>query len=198
MKRYVTGFNGLRTIGVLTVILYHLWPNHVQGGFLGVVLFFVLSGYLVTDSLLREYEKNKKINIWKFWGRRLKRLYPLLVAIFLLVTPYIIIFQPNLWAGLRSNFLSAVFSVQNWWQISQGSSYFADIAGASPFKHIYYLSIEGQFFILWPLLLIVLLKFVKKRGRIFVIANVLALISAIWMAILHPLAFAVDCFAKIC
>ena len=107
MKRYVTGFNGLRTIGVLTVILYHLWPNHVQGGFLGVVLFFVLSGYLVTDSLLREYEKNKKINIWKFWGRRLKRLYPLLVAIFLLVTPYIIIFQPNLWAGLRSNFLSA-------------------------------------------------------------------------------------------
>ena len=61
MKRYVTGFNGLRTIGVLTVILYHLWPNHVQGGFLSVVLFFVLSGYLVTDSLLREYEKNKKI-----------------------------------------------------------------------------------------------------------------------------------------
>lgn len=132
MKRYVTGFNGLRTIGVLTVILYHLWPNHVQGGFLGVVLFFVLSGYLVTDSLLREYERSKKINIWKFWGRRIKRLYPLLISIFLLVTPYIIIFQPNLWAGLRSNFLSAVFSVQNWWQISQGSSYFADIAGLRP------------------------------------------------------------------
>ena len=184
MKHYVTGFNGLRTIGVLTVILYHLWPNHVQGGFLGVVLFFVLSGYLVTDSLLREYERSKKINIWKFWGRRIKRLYPLLISIFLLVTPYIIIFQPNLWAGLRSNFLSAVFSVQNWWQISQGSSYFADIAGASPFKHIYYLAIEGQFFIIWPLLLIVLLKFVKKRGRIFIIANVLAILSAILMAVL--------------
>ena len=74
--------------------------------------------------------------------------------------------------------------MQNWWQISQGSSYFADIAGASPFKHIYYLAIEGQFFIIWPLLLIVLLKFVKKRGRIFIIANVLAILSAILMAVL--------------
>lgn len=68
MKRYVTGFNGLRTIGVLTVILYHLWPNHVQGGFLGVVLFFVLSGYLVTDSLLREYEKKIRRLIFGSFG----------------------------------------------------------------------------------------------------------------------------------
>lgn len=185
MKRYITGFNGLRTIGVLTVILYHLWPKVIQGGFLGVVLFFVLSGYLVTDSLLREYEKHKKINLFKFWGRRLKRIYPLLIVVFLLVTPYILLFQRNLWAGLRSEFLSAIFSVQNWWQISQGSSYFANIAGASPFKHIYYLAIEGQFFLIWPLVLLALLKVVKKRGRCFIIANALALASAVLMMMLY-------------
>lgn len=68
-KRYVTGFNGLRTLGVLAVILYHLYPQKIQGGFLGVVLFFVLSGYLVTDSLFREYSSTKKIRPLKFWGK---------------------------------------------------------------------------------------------------------------------------------
>lgn len=184
MKRYITGFNGLRTIGVLTVILYHLWPKVIQGGFLGVVLFFVLSGYLVTDSLLREYEKTKRINILGFWGRRLKRLYPLMIVVFLVVTPYILFFQPNLWQGLRSEFMSAVLSVQNWWQISQGSSYFANIAGASPFKHIYYLSIEGQFFLVWPILLLFLIKFLRKRQLIFALTMVIMFASAIWMAIL--------------
>ena len=81
-KRYVTGFNGLRTLGVLAVILYHLYPQKIQGGFLGVVLFFVLSGYLVTDSLLREYTKTKKIRPLKFWGKRAKRIYPMLLAVF--------------------------------------------------------------------------------------------------------------------
>lgn len=184
MKRYITGFNGLRTVGVLAVILYHIWPNTIRGGFLGVVLFFVLSGYLVTDSLLREYDKNQSINFLKFWGRRLKRLYPLLITVFLIVTPYILFFQRNLWQGLRSEFLSAIFSVQNWWQISQGSSYFANIAGASPFKHIYYLAIEGQFFLVWPLVLFILIKFVKSRGKNFVIANIIAFISLILMIIM--------------
>lgn len=184
MKRYITGFNGLRTVGVLAVILYHIWPNTIRGGFLGVVLFFVLSGYLVTDSLLREYEAHQSINLWNFWKRRLKRLYPLLITIFLVVTPYLLIFQRNLWQGLRSEFLSSVFSVQNWWQISQGSSYFANISGASPFKHIYYLAIEGQFFLIWPLLLFILIKFVKGRGKNFIITSIIALISAILMMIL--------------
>nr|WP_223804675.1 acyltransferase [Lactococcus protaetiae] len=184
MKRYITGFNGLRTVGVLAVILYHIWPNTIRGGFLGVVLFFVLSGYLVTDSLLREYDKNQSINFLKFWGRRLKRLYPLLITVFLVVTPYILFFQRNLWQGLRSEFLSAIFSVQNWWQISQGSSYFANIAGASPFKHIYYLAIEGQFFLIWPLVLFILIKFVKSRGKNFVIANIIAFISLVLMIIM--------------
>ncbi|CAM3206858.1 acyltransferase family protein [Lactococcus hircilactis] len=184
MKRYITGFNGLRTLGVLVVILYHIYPSTIRGGFLGVVLFFVLSGYLVTDSLLRTYKKNGKINVLKFWGNRLKRIYPSLLTVFFVVTPYLLIFQRNLLSGLRSEFFSSIFSVQNWWQIQQGNSYFTNITGASPFKHIYYLSIEGQFFILWPLLLIVLLRFVKSKGKIFLITSIITLISVVLMAIL--------------
>lgn len=180
-KRYVTGFNGLRTLGVLAVILYHLYPQKIQGGFLGVVLFFVLSGYLVTDSLLREYSSTKKIRPLKFWGKRAKRIYPMLLAVFLIVSPYLFFFQQNQMKGLRSNFLSSIFMVQNWWQIQQGSSYFADAAGESPFKHIYYLAIEGQFFIFWPLIMIFLVKVIRSKKHSFLLTNFLAILSLILM-----------------
>ncbi len=183
MKRYITGFNGLRTLGVLAVILYHVYPTTFRGGFLGVVLFFVLSAYLVTDSLLREYQKNRKLRIFSFWGRRLKRLLPSLIAVFVVITPYLLLFQQNLLRGLRENFLTSLLFVQNWWQIQQGNSYFANISGESPFKHLYYLAIEGQFFLLWPLLLWALLKFLKNRGKIFLVISFFALISVILMAV---------------
>lgn len=180
-KRYITGFNGLRTLGVLAVILYHLYPNKIQGGFLGVVLFFVLSGYLVTDSLLRGFLKDKKIHPVQFWIKRAKRIYPMLLAVFLIVSPYLFFFQQNQMRGLRSNFLSSIFMVQNWWQIQQGSSYFADAAGESPFKHIYYLAIEGQFFIFWPLFMLFLVKVIRSKKHSFFLTNFLALISLLLM-----------------
>lgn len=180
-KRFVSGFNGLRTLGVFAVIFYHLYPQKIQGGFLGVVLFFVLSGYLVTDSLLREFKGTKKISPLKFWKKRMKRIYPMLLAVFLIVSPYLLLFQNNQMKGLRSNFLSSVFMVQNWWQIQQGSSYFADSAGESPFKHIYYLAIEGQFFLFWPLIVIFLVKFIRHKKHSFLLINFLAIISLILM-----------------
>ncbi|GBG96490.1 acyltransferase family protein [Lactococcus termiticola] len=187
MKRYINGFNGLRTLGVLSVILYHLFPHGFRGGFLGVVLFFVLSGYLVTNSLVGEFERSGKIDVLGFYRKRIKRLYPQMITVFLVVTPYLLIFQQNFLQGLRANFLSSVFTVQNWWQISQGSSYFANSGGENPFKHIYYLSIEGQFFIVWPLIVFLLLKFVKSRFHSFVMTSVLTLISVVlMMAMFHP------------
>ncbi|HAP15934.1 MAG TPA: acetyltransferase, partial [Lactococcus sp.] len=180
-KRFVSGFNGLRTLGVFAVILYHLYPQKIQGGFLGVVLFFVLSGYLVTDSLLREFKETKKISPLNFWKKRMKRIYPMLLAVFLIVSPYLLFFQNNQMKGLRSNFLSSVFMVQNWWQIQQGSSYFADAAGESPFKHIYYLAIEGQFFLFWPLIVIFLVKIIRSKKHSFLLLNFLAIISLILM-----------------
>lgn len=184
MKRYISGFNGLRTLGVLAVIFYHIYPNVIAGGFLGVVLFFVLSGYLVTNSLLSDFEKTEKINILGFYAKRAKRLYPMLIAVFLVVTPYLLIFQQNFLQGLRANFLSSIFMVQNWWQVAQGSSYFANAGGENPFKHIYYLSIEGQFFILLPFLVWFLVKVIRSRFHSFLILSVLTLISVLAMMVM--------------
>ncbi|MCL2681523.1 MAG: acetyltransferase [Streptococcaceae bacterium] len=185
MKRYVSGLNGLRTLAVLGVILYHLYPNVVQGGFLGVVLFFVLSGYLVTDSLLVQYDQTQHLDVLGFWKKRVKRLYPLMLTVFLVVSPYLFFFQNTLRQGLKDNFISSIFLVQNWWQIQQGSSYFANAAGESPFKHLYYLSIEGQFFLIWPLVLFLLVRFVRNKGQKFLIINLFVLISVVLMMVFY-------------
>lgn len=187
MKRYITGFNGLRTIGVLAVILYHLYPTVLKGGFLGVVLFFVLSAYLATDSMLRVFDETQKIQFWSFWKKRIKRLYPMMITVFIVTTPFLLVLNRAQLAGLRSNFLSSIFLVQNWWQIQQGASYFANAAGESPFKHIYYLAIEGQFFLILPLLMFFFMKIIRSKKHSFYILSILTLISVIAMMVLyHP------------
>ena len=107
-----------------------------------------------------------------------------MIAVFFVTTPFLLIFSRNQWRGLRDQFLSSLLSIQNWWQIQQGNSYFANMGGESPFKHLYYLSIEMQFFLIWPLLLWLLLLIFRKRKAIFWILMGLAAISAVEMAIL--------------
>ena len=104
--RYIKGLDGLRAIAVIGVILYHLFPETIPGGFLGVPLFFVISGYLITDLLIFEYRQNGGIDIKGFYWRRVKRLYPALVATLVLTAAYITLFAPNLMHGLRGAFWS--------------------------------------------------------------------------------------------
>lgn len=82
-RRYIRGFDGLRSLGVIFVILYHMFHQQVKGGYLGVVLFFVVSGYLITDLLLQEYQDNKQIDVIGFYRRRIKRLYPAMIFVIL-------------------------------------------------------------------------------------------------------------------
>jgi Predicted acyltransferases len=146
-KRYVTGFNGLRTLGVLAVILYHLYPQNIQGGFLGVVLFFVLSGYLVTDSLLREYSSTKKIRPLKFWGKRAKTYLPHALGCVLDCLALFVFLSTKSDEGTQVKLPLKYFHGAKLVANSAGLILLADAAGESPFKHIYYLAIEGQFFI---------------------------------------------------
>lgn len=182
-RRYITGFDGLRTLGVIAVILYHVYREKFPGGYLGVVLFFVLSGYLITDILIQDWHKNGdgKLDLLQFWKNRLKRLYPILVTVILTSSVYMLIFQRDLLKGLRMVTVSSLLNFNNWWQIAQGNSYFADFTGQPPFKHIYSLSIEGQFYFIWPILFIILMKLVKKHKTIFYILSLGAIASAIWM-----------------
>ena len=105
--RYITGFDGIRTIAVLGVIFYHLFPNTIKGGYLGVPVFFVISGYLIVDLLRQEWESNQKIHLKAFYFRRIKRLYPALIGLLVLCASYITLFQRNLLNNLRG----VVFSI---------------------------------------------------------------------------------------
>lgn len=183
-KHYIRGFDGLRTIGVIFVILYHMFPQNVRGGYLGVVLFFVVSGYLITDLLIQEYDKTKRIDIKSFYIRRIKRLYPAVILVILCTSLYAVIFQPNFLNHMRMVFVSNIFAFNNWWQIARGSSYFTHLIAEAPFSHLYSLAIEAQFYLIWPIICLFLLKKVKRRSNNFILLFFLAFLSALEMAIL--------------
>ncbi|KRL40032.1 acyltransferase family protein [Liquorilactobacillus nagelii] len=182
--RYITGFDGVRTIAVIAVILYHLMPYNIQGGYLGVPIFFVLSGYLITDLLNQEWQQNGKIDVWGFYQRRIRRLYPGLVTMVVATAAYITLFQRSLLVNLRAVIVTNFLYVYNWLEVHQGQSYFDRFGTQSPFVHLWSLSIEGQFYLFWPLVLIFLWVVVRRRQPIFDIIFIGAFFSALAMALL--------------
>ncbi|WP_025021881.1 acyltransferase family protein [Ligilactobacillus hayakitensis] len=183
-SRYITGFDGIRSIAVIAVILYHLFPYTMKGGLMGVPIFFVVSGYLITDLLIQEWEQNGKIDIIGFYIRRMKRLYPALITMLMVTGTYITLFQRNLLTNLGKIIVSNIFYVYNWFEIRMGQSYFDKFATQSPFTHLWSLSIEGQFYLLWPFVILGLLKLVHKNSHRFWIIFAVSLLSAIEMALL--------------
>lgn len=184
-KRYITGYSGLRALAVIGVILYHLDPNHFGGGYLGVPIFLVLTGYLVTDQIMAAHRRFGFFDVRAFYQRRFKRLYPPLIAMLWLTSAYIILFQRNLLNKLYQIVLTNLLGVYNWWQIFNGQSYFDRFANnESPFIHLWTMSIDWQFYLLWPIIMAVLVKLFKKKRDIFWALVALSLISAVEMAIL--------------
>lgn len=183
--RYISGLDGLRAISVIAVILYHLHVSGIVGGYLGVTIFFVLSGYLITDLLLNEYEKYGKIDLKSFWIRRFRRLIPALFIMLILIGFWITLFQRSFLVGLRSEILAAAFYISNWFYVVQEHSYFTKFSPPSPLQHMWSLAVEEQFYIIWPLILIVSLSFIRKKEKfaLWIIGG--AIISAIMMAIMY-------------
>ncbi|NJE64104.1 acetyltransferase [Enterococcus durans] len=184
-SRYITGFDGIRSLAVAGVILYHLLPTSMKGGYLGVPIFFVVSGYLITDLLRQEWEQNGKINIWQFYVRRMKRLYPGLAFLLITASAYITLFQRGLLNNLRGVVVSSLLYVNNWWQINNGLSYFDRFANESPFTHIWSLAVEAQNYLIWPVIFVLLMVFVRKRKWIFYTVLGTSVLSAILMMILY-------------
>ncbi len=184
-RRYITGFDGIRTLAVLGVIIYHLMPASLQGGYLGVPIFFVVSGYLITDILLQDWLTYGHIRIWRFLGHRMRRLYPAFVTMLLATTAYITLFQRTLLTNIRATVMTNLLYVYNWFEIGHGQSYFDRFNGESPFTHLWSLSIEGQYYLFWPLIIGLLMIIFKKRSRIFWFMMILAGLSAILMAVLY-------------
>ncbi len=187
-NRFITGYSGLRALAVIGVILYHLDPNTFIGGYLGVPIFFVLSGYLVTDHMMQSYQYKGRYDNKHFYLSRIKKLYPQLITVLWLSAAWIVLFQKNLLAKLNQIVFTNLLNVYNFWQIFNGQSYFERFAAnESPFTHLWTMSIEGQFYILWPLVMFLLFKFAKSKKRIFWLIMLFSLLSALEMALLcHP------------
>lgn len=182
-NNYVTGVDGLRTLAVLGVIIYHLLPNVIIGGFLGVPLFLLISGYFVTNQLLKHWDQGR-VDIISFYQRRFRRLYPVLVTMLIGTTAYITLFQRPLLHHIKAIVVTNLLWVYNWWEIFNGQSYFDRFGGESPFTHLWTLGVEVQFYVLWPLILILLLRYFKKNTVKWLVL-LFTVLSALEMAVLY-------------
>ncbi|MGF9908729.1 acyltransferase family protein [Brevibacillus porteri] len=184
-SRYMAGIDGLRALAVLAVIIYHLNYDWAPGGLLGVGIFFVLSGYLITDLLIAEWNRNGRLDMKDFWLRRARRLLPALFLMLFVVMAGVAIFSPAQLETIRGDVGAAVLYVSNWWLVFHDVSYFEKFGPPSPLGHLWSLAVEEQFYVIWPLVLALGLHFLKRRGPIMIITLALAALSAIYMAVLY-------------
>jgi peptidoglycan/LPS O-acetylase OafA/YrhL len=162
---YLPGLDGLRAFAVIAVLLYHAELPWIRGGFLGVEVFFVISGYLITTLLLTEWHHQGRINLVGFWLRRARRLLPALYLLLVVTLAFAVVFLPGEVARLRDDALAAFGYVTNWYLILGEQSYFETVGRPSLLQHLWSLAVEEQFYVLWPLLLTVALSGVSPRRR---------------------------------
>ncbi len=186
LRRYVPQFDGVRAVAISAVVAYHL--GYLQGGWVGVDVFFVLSGYLITSLLLAVDKSSERLAV--FWSRRAKRLLPAVLVLLIALSLYA-------WAGgsglvpaqLRAPSLATLFYVANWQQILAGHAYFARFLSVNPLQQTWSLAIEEQYYLVWPLVILAITAFARARrhrdpSRLLLVATVtLAVASAVWMGL---------------
>lgn len=185
LPRYRPALDGLRAIAVFSVVFYHLGYRWMRGGFLGVDIFFVLSGYLITSILVSEMY-GRGIGLRSFWARRARRLLPAVLLVCIVVAIAVHSLEPTSdWQLRRSDLLWTIFYGVNWHFIATDQDYFAQYLSASPLRHAWSLAIEEQFYVVWPLALIVLAWFSRRSSLILaLVIGGAAVISAVVMALL--------------
>lgn len=174
----------------MAVVVFHLWPTALTGGFVGVDVFFVISGFLITGHLVREIDQSGTVRLGAFWGRRIRRLLPAAFTVLVATAIAALIWLPG--AALEQTFreisASALY-VQNWLLAGDSIDYLAAENGASPVQHYWSLSLEEQFYVVWPLLLLAVVKLFRRR-RSIVVALIavfaLSLAYSVWLTEVSP------------
>jgi peptidoglycan/LPS O-acetylase OafA/YrhL len=184
-QRYMPGLDGLRALAVLAVIAYHLGLDWAPGGLLGVGVFFTLSGYLITDLLLGQREAVGRLRLGDFWLRRARRLLPALFLMLAVVTVWVALMDPSQLPALRKDVVAAALYLSNWWYIFQDASYFSRFGPPPTLDHLWSLAVEEQFYLIWPFLLWLGLRYARGRYRLAVLTLAVATLSAIFMALLY-------------
>src|SRR5436305_4044844 len=174
-RRYVAGLDGIRALAVLCVIAYHLGFSWAAGGMLGVGVFFTLSGYLITDLLLGHWRVHGEMGLRTFRLRRARRLLPALFAMLAIVSVLGAVFDAGQLASGRRQVLSGTFYFANWSTIVQHGSYFSRFASPLPLDHLWSLSIEEQFYLVWPLVLLMGIWLMRNRTRLALMTLAMAL-----------------------
>lgn len=184
-SRYIPALDGLRTLAVVAVVLYHLNLTWAQGGLLGVTIFFVLSGYLITRLLINEVSKTGRIDLKSFWIRRIRRLFPAVVTVVVVTCALCTIFNHVMLTKMRPDILPSLLFFNNWWQIAQNVSYFNALGDPSPLTHFWSLAIEEQFYLIWPPLLFAMVSMHVSKPNTRRVVLGLAAVSALAMMVLY-------------
>ena len=174
----------MRALAVIAVVLFHSTLGIAPGGFLGVEVFFVISGYIITRALLAERASSGRIALGAFWMRRARRLLPAVFLLLFAVAAYTVIFEPGEASGLRREFVAAIAYVTNWDLIVTGETYFGSWERPSLLRHLWSLAVEEQFYVVWPLLMAGGLAVLRNRLTLALILGGAAA-SAIAMAALY-------------
>ncbi len=183
---YLPPLDGIRALAVLGVIGYHMGIPFLQGGFLGVDAFFVLSGFLITSLLLEERIRNGNIGLRAFWARRARRLLPALILMIIGVLLYVrFIAPPGAYPELRLDALSTLFYVANWHFILVNQNYFVLTGLPTPLLHTWSLAIEEQFYLVWPFIVLAVMRTARTPKRLMIVSTVMAIASAVEMALLY-------------
>lgn len=181
---YLPALDGLRALAVIAVLFYHAGLRWLPGGFLGVEVFFTISGYLITSLLLSEWRDTGRIILKQFWLRRARRLLPALCAVIIGALAFSVLFLPDEVASLRNDAAAAFGYSTNWYLILSNKSYFETVGRPSMLQHLWSLAVEEQFYVLWPLAFV----FAMRRWRAHRVGLgvfIVAIASAILMALLY-------------
>lgn len=184
-SHYVGALDGLRVLAILAVLVYHANPSWLPGGYFGVTVFFVLTGYLTTLSIEREIGRAGRLDYPRFVLKRVTRLLPSMLAVVGVTTLLCVFLAPNLLPKVKSDAVPALLFVENVFYIVRNVSYFANAGLPSPLTHFWYLGVVMQFYVVWPLVLLGMRKVVRSRRMACTVVGILAVASAVLMAVLY-------------
>ena len=180
-REYIAAFDGLRAIAIMSIVGHQMMAYRIPGGFLGLNIFLLLSGYFMTASLMDSLMKNGKVPLKSFLMKRLKRIIVPTFAMIVAVIFYLLLFQRELLVNLRSTMVSNLFFMNNWWQIIQENDHAITVLTQSPFSHLWYMSLAVQYYLLWPILFVFLSVMIKKHQVLQKVIIVLLVASVILM-----------------
>ena len=184
-----TDIQALRALAITSVLIFHVWPNLLTGGYVGVDIFFVISGYLITGQLWRQEQRTGKVDFADFWSRRARRLLPAsMLAILLTTVATFFLTTPSWFIKVQPESMGATIYGQNWVLISKVTNYLTDDGTKSPFQHFWSLSVEEQYYIFWPIILWLALSLVRRIPRL---NNRVLLLSVLWTILVGSLSYSI-------